>query len=93
VFEPEPEPHQNFYPEPEPQKIDAAPQHCFFAEKELSEQNYFTSRLTAPLFHIDSNTSLFLPFLSDIIFTWSIFWSGINGGHPIPDPPQYTVRK
>jgi hypothetical protein len=26
--EPELEPHQNFYPEPEPHKNDAAPQHC-----------------------------------------------------------------
>jgi hypothetical protein len=27
--EPElPEPHQNFYPEPDPHKNDAAPQHC-----------------------------------------------------------------
>jgi hypothetical protein len=45
MFKLEPEPHQNFHPEPDPQKNDAALQHCKKIRKRIIKVKFFSPHL------------------------------------------------
>jgi hypothetical protein len=58
---PDPEPHQNFYPEPEPQKNDAAPQHWWLIGKDALFVDVYRYRGLL-LFNLPPYTTLLLMF-------------------------------